>query len=374
MAAWKSRIFRISRSSILITVLAFSMEIHFLHLYIGVRYPSVHSICPFGGLENLWAFAGGRVNIPKVFSGTMALFFLTVLFSVIFKRAFCGNICPLGALQDIFGRLYYKKFKVPAKIDKYLLYLKYAVLVLSTFMAWFTMTLWISPYDPWAAFAHIASGTEMFHEYSVGTFILFAVIALSVFSKRPFCKYLCPAGALYGITGKISPSFIERFPDKCINCGLCSKKCPVDISVHTSEKIKTAECISCSVCVDVCPQPLVMIAPKIGSFIIRPLSFLLLSVSVFFGSILALDAAGLYQVAIPTVQEVINNSSYIRVSDLRGSMSIEAGAFYTGMELSAFYELMEIPQSIPKDTAMKNINQFKPDYDFHVMKAKKGSY
>ncbi len=359
------------RWGVLGVILIGSMIIHFLHLKSGVKYPSVHAICPYGGLENLWQWISGKANISKLFSGTMVLFFLTVVIAIIFRRGFCGNICPFGALQEFIGHFNPKKVRIPQSYDKYLRMIKYVLLALSVIMAWRTASLWLSPFDPWAAFAHMYNIEELFVEFAVGTIILIITIIASVFISRFFCKYLCPAGALYGIIGKISPMKIECDQNKCTKCGICNKECPMDIDVYNSAKVTSAECIACGKCFDVCPQNNSFITARFGKFKLKSLSIILLSVGIFFGSLFVLDAAGIYRVSLPTVAEVEEKGDYIPLYDIRGSMTIEQGAFYTGKELKEFYRIMEIPEDVPKDTLMKYVYQYVPGYDFHAMKAAK---
>lgn len=363
----------IIRWVILGIILVGSMVIHYLHLNGGSSYPSVHSICPYGGIENLWAWLAGRANIQKIFSGTMILFFMTIVFALTFRRSFCGNICPFGALQELLGLIFKKKIKVPKGVDKHLRLGKYFVLILSTLMAWITLSLWISPFDPWAAFSHIYKGEELLEEFFIGTIVLAATVVTSLFINRAFCKYLCPAGALYAIVGKLSSLKVVRDSKKCVNCGVCSKKCPMDIEVDTLENVITGECISCNRCVESCPGEGTMITIKLGGFKLKPIGAVIISVAIFFGSIFVLEAAGLYKVSLPTQEEVIEKEEYIKIRDLRGSMTIEIGAFYTGKDLEEFYKIMEIPMDVPKDTLLKYVYQYVPGYDFHVMKAKKGS-
>ena len=350
-------------------ILGVTMIINYLHIHSGAMYPSVHAVCPVGGLENLWAWMGGQANLQKLFSGTMTLFFFTLVFALIFGRAFCGYICPFGALQEFVGKISKRKFKVPEKADKILRYIKYVILVLVTAMAWITASIWISPYDPWAAFAHIWTGHGLFAEMRVGAVILAIVFIASVLIDRFFCKYLCPAGAMYGIISKISPCRIKR--EGCISCGQCAKICPVNIEVDKVEAVKSAECIMCGQCVTVCPSKKQEINITIFGRVVKPLVFMLCILMVFFGSLFIFNAAGMYQVTVPNIAKVEESGNYIKIVDLRGSMSIEVGASYVGMELSDFYELMEIPTEVPKDTRLKDVVYYVPGYDFHVMKATK---
>ena len=98
---------------------------------------------------------------------------------------------------------------------------------------------------------------------------------------------------------------------------------------------------------------------------------MLVTVFVFFGSIFVLNAVGLFRITVPTVASVQESENYLKIVDLRGSMPIEVGAFYTGMELSEFYAVMEIPETVPPQTLLKDVVRFVPGYDFHVVKARK---
>lgn len=365
----KYSVFSIVRFLILFFILAGVMIINYLHLHGGTQYPSVHAVCPLGGLENLWAWVGGRANLQKLFSGTMTLFFLTIIFSLVFGRAFCGNICPFGFLQELVGKISKKKIIIPKNIDKILRLGKYFILALVTFMAWITATIWISPYDPWTAFAHIWSGEELFTENLIGFIILLSVMLLSVFIDRFFCRYLCPAGALYGLASKISPFKVKK--ESCKACSKCSTSCPMGIDLTETESLPSAECIACGECITQCPSKKTKFHMTMFGKVIKPISFLIITVTVFFASILILNQFGLMKVTIPTIESVQQTENYLQIADLRGSMTIEAGAEYTGMELSEFYKVMEIPETVPKDTPLKYVEQYVPGYDFHVIKANK---
>lgn len=365
----KRKLANLTRLAILGIILGVTMLINYLHLHGGEIYPSVHAVCPVGGLENLWAWIAGRGNLQKLFSGTMTLFFFTLVFALVFGRAFCGNICPFGALQEFIGKFNKNKFVVPKSLDKYLRFGKYIILALVTVMAWSTMTIWISPYDPYTAFAHIWSGSELFAENGIGFAILIIVVVASVFVDRFFCKYLCPAGAMYGVISKLSPTKIKR--DNCSQCGACTKVCPMNIEVAKTSTVTSPECIACGQCIDICPSKKAEIKMTFFGKNINTLVFVFATVVIFFGSIFIFDVLGLYQVTVPSIDNVQQSGNYIKISDLRGSMTIEDGAMYTGMELSDFYKIMEIPDSVPNDTRLKEVVNYVPNYDFHVIKASK---
>ncbi|MDR0496602.1 MAG: 4Fe-4S binding protein [Treponema sp.] len=347
-------------------ILGGTMIIHFLHINSGPMYPSVHAICPLGGLENLWAWVAGSANLQKLFSGTMTLFFFTLVFALVFGRAFCGSVCPFGALQEFLGKISKKKITVPERMDKIARFFKYAMLVFITVMAWRTATIWISPYDPYVAFAHIWAGKELFNENGVAFVVLVIVLAASIFIERFFCKYLCPAGALYGIVSKISPVRIKR--SDCTTCGQCSKACPMNIDVAKTKVVRSPECIACTQCVTVCPAKTNSLQMTIFNKVCKPLTFIIIAVTIFFGSLFVFNKTGMLRITVPPLTSVQESGQHLKIADLRGSMSIETAAEYVGMELFDFYELMEIPKTVPKETWLRDVSSHVPGYDFHVIR------
>jgi polyferredoxin len=80
-----------------------------------------------------------------------------------------------------------------------------------------------------------------------------ALVILSVLTKNFWCRYLCPYGALLGLTATLSPTRITRDPISCIDCGKCTKACPSLIPVDVLRTVRTPECNGCLTCVSVCP-------------------------------------------------------------------------------------------------------------------------
>ena len=355
------------RNSILILILLGTIVLNFLHLYGGNQYPSVHALCPTGGLENFWAFIGGRSNVSKIFSGTMTLFFFTLVFALFFGRSFCGNICPFGALFEFIAKIKKKKIEISPSIDKYLRYIKYLVLFFITYMAWKTASIWISPYDPYAAFAHLGTGQEILTEMPIGFIFLVLLIIASVFVNRFFCRYVCPAGALYALISKFSFLKIKRNP--CLNCGTCTRTCPMGIDVKNLKEIKGGECIACGQCINNCPDSNKYLGFYLFGKKIKTLSLVLITVLSFFFSLFVFNSIGLLRFSIPSIQKVEETKEYLKFSDLKGSMSIELGAQYTGKNLSEFYKLMKIPETVLKETLLNEISKTVPGYDFHVIKS-----
>ena len=81
--------------------------------------------------------------------------------------------------------------------------------------------------------------------------ILISILLLSVLICRPFCKYLCPLGAIYSLFNPISVLVYRIDPNKCTHCGACVKSCPMQVNV--SPKPNDGECIRCGRCKKICP-------------------------------------------------------------------------------------------------------------------------
>ena len=341
----------------------------YLHQVLGAgKAPSIHALCPFGGLESLYQVFTTGTFISKIFTGTMTLFVITLIVAILFRRGFCGFICPFGAIQEFFAKLGQKIFKrkwiMPATIDKPLRYFKYVVLVVTVVYAWKTAGLWMAPYDPWSAYAHLGEGLEsVWKESAVGLIILLITVLGSLTYDRFFCKYLCPMGGLYGIVGKISPFKVVRNENVCVDCGICNKSCPMNIDIQRSLKVTTAECLNCQSCVTNCPKA-GAINHQLGHRIIKPLTVIVLVMVVFFGSIFTSQAVGLYQLT-PAPLEA---GASINFEEVKGYMSINEAADSTKTELKEFYVKFKIPDNVPKETKMKEISNVAEGYDFDQIK------
>lgn len=338
----------------------------------GGKAPSVHALCPFGGLESLYSVLFGGSLLQKIYSGTLILFGITVIVAILFRRSFCGLLCPFGALQEFFGKigtfLFKKRPLIPEKIDKPLRFLKYLILGLTVYMAWYTGGLWMSPYDPYVAYGHITNVADSISEdpLAIIGFILLAVSLLgSIIYDRFFCKYLCPMGALYGIIGKLSFTKVVRNPNVCINCNACTKACPVNIKVATEEKITSAECINCNECVLACPKKGAL-EVKTGKLSIKPLYVLILVIVLFFGSVFIADQLGFMQVK----PEPLKAGVTLSILEIKGYYTIEETAKATGWSLEETYKLLGIPETVPKNTKMKEISSLVPGFSFDAAKAK----
>jgi polyferredoxin len=220
---------------------------------------SIHGICPFGGVVSIYNFISAGTMVQKVHEASLVLMVIVLLLSVAFGPVFCGWICPMGTIQEWVSRLGRKLLGarhntfVPASIDRLLRYLRYVVLVWVVYATAATGTLVFEAWDPYYTMFNLWSDELMWS----GVAILAAVLVLSLFVERPFCKYACPFGALLGVTNLFRIFGIRRNAKSCIHCSRCDTACPMNIPVSTSGLVRDHQCISCMKCTSEqeCPVP-----------------------------------------------------------------------------------------------------------------------
>lgn len=211
---------------------------------------SLHAICPFGGVVTLYEFFTSGNLIQKIHESSIVLMTIAVFLSVLFGPVICGWVCPLGSVQEWFGKLGKKIFKikfnniVPEKYDRYLRYLRYIVLIWVVYVTGTTGKLIFQSYDPYFALFNFWSS-----EVAMGSLIILIVtLVMSLIIERPWCKYACPFGALVGISNLFMVFKVKRNKSTCISCGACDRLCPMNIKVSKSDIVRNHQCISCMKC------------------------------------------------------------------------------------------------------------------------------
>ncbi len=334
--------------------------------------PSIHALCPYGGLESLYTIFTSGTFIDKIYAGTLGLFIVTVVLALLFNRGFCGWLCPFGALQEWLGKLGGKilprKMILPAKLDRVLRYLKYPVLALTLILSWRTASMWVSPYDPWAAYGHLGEGfSSLWKEFTIGTVLLAVTVIGSFFYDRFFCKYLCPMGEFLGLFSRISLTGIRRDKEKCIDCNLCTSACPMNIDVARIEKTGHSECINCQDCTSVCPSKGALENRFLNRFPIKPLTTGLLILAVFSAGLGILRISGRDSFLPAPIDET---TVIVEIENLKGYMTIAEISTVTGIPLDEVYRRMNIPENTPSATPMKEMGDYLPGFDFHEAREK----
>jgi polyferredoxin len=193
-------------------------------------------------------------SFPAYLLGFLGLVGLSV------GRMACGWICPFGFLQDAMHRV--RRWRV--RFPRWTRYLKYAVLlILVLVIPYATGEHWFSKLCPQGA---LQAGIPFYFWnptgdstglgfsirelvgwlFSLKLAILAVLLGLMVFIKRPFCRFLCPLGAIYALFNRVSFFQLEINRELCLECGKCDEWCPVDLEIP--REVQSPECIGCLEC------------------------------------------------------------------------------------------------------------------------------
>lgn len=222
------------------------------------RPAGIEGWLPIAGLMNLKYFLVTG-HVPLIHPAAMVLLASFLAGSLLFRKSFCGWLCPVGTISEYLWKLgrqtFRRNFRLPRWLDISLRGLKYVLLALFAFAvismpARALVEFLQSPYG-------IVADVKMlnfFRFMGITAALVLAVVALaSVFVQNFWCRYLCPYGALTGLVSLLSPLRIRRDPVKCIDCAKCAKACPSRLPVDVLMQIRSAECLGCMECVAVCP-------------------------------------------------------------------------------------------------------------------------
>lgn len=211
---------------------------------------SLHSVCPFGGVVSIYSLLTEGNFVQKIHESSFVILGIVLLLAVLFGPVFCGWVCPLGTVQEFIGNLGKRIFKkrynkfIPYKYDKYLRLLRYGILIWVVFVTAYTGRLAFSNIDPYHALFNFWTS-----EVAIGGIIaLILTLITSLFVERPWCKYLCPLGAVLGFSNLFRIFKIRRNSSTCINCKKCDNSCPMNIQISGKNKITNHQCISCLKC------------------------------------------------------------------------------------------------------------------------------
>ena len=215
--------------------------------------PGAVGACPIGSLQNM--LSGLRFKIPYYVVG------LILFFGALCGRLICGFLCPFGLFQDLLNRIPFPFKTNKFRGDRILRMLKYVVLIVLVIILPICVKLtpffckYLCPSGTLAGILLAFSDTSLFEVFGSlfawKACVLGIIVLSSVIIARPFCKYLCPLGAIYAPLNKVSLLHMECDTSKCISCGKCAKACymGVDPSVNPN----STECIRCLKCVHDCP-------------------------------------------------------------------------------------------------------------------------
>ena len=240
----------------------------------------------FTGTIHAWFDWLAKIQfLPAVLALKVGVIVLLVALTLIFGRAYCSVICPLGVMQDVIswfaGRRKKNRFSYsPAKN-----WLRYAVLAVfvATLVAGFgAVALLVAPYSAFGRIAqnlftpiwkwgnnllaYVAERVDSYAFYStdvvVGSWATFAVAAVTLVivgilawrNGRTYCNTICPVGTVLGVLSRFSLFKPVIDTKKCIDCKLCARKCKAACIDTKNHEIDYSRCVVCMDCLESCSK------------------------------------------------------------------------------------------------------------------------
>lgn len=219
--------------------------------------PAAAASCPIGALQAV-------IGSSKFQFAWYVVGFL-IFAGALLGRVVCGFLCPFGWFQELLHKIPAKKFST--RRVRILTYLKYGILALFVIVLPMTVVNEVGMGDPFfckyicpqgvvegaipLAIANEGIRSALGALFSWKTGVLLAVVTASMFIYRPFCKWICPLGAVYALLNHVSLFQMKVDKSKCVSCGACAKACKMDVDITKSPN--HSECIRCGMCMKSCP-------------------------------------------------------------------------------------------------------------------------
>ncbi len=186
---------------------------------------------------------------------------LLCLLWVALGRVFCGWVCPLGLLLDLADagrsrlqrRLARRGVRLPdRRPDRRWKYVLLGAALGASFLGRVPVFQALSPINL------LAWGTVF--SPGLGLVVVLLLVAVELFSRRLWCRALCPLGALHSLLGRWGLFRVRVDPATArgLACGRCSRECPVGIAVMEDHVlagragVEDPECTRCGDCTTSC--------------------------------------------------------------------------------------------------------------------------
>lgn len=220
--------------------------------------PGAVGSCPIGSMQAVI----GNWNFKFAFYVAGILVFTGALLG----RFVCGWLCPFGLIQDLLHKIPFPKKIKTFRGDKLMRKLKYIIMVVFVILMPLFLVDIMGQGAPYFCKLICPVGTleggiplvllnKSMHSaigwlYAWKNVLLAITIFMSIMIYRPFCKYICPLGAIYSVFNPVSVFKYRIDENKCIHCGACTDVCKMQID--PSKTPNHPECIRCGQCKRAC--------------------------------------------------------------------------------------------------------------------------
>ena len=240
-------------------VSALVMNSYFLNVFKFVPCPGMNCYacpaaifaCPIGTIQH---FAIIR-QFPLYTLGVLSLIGLAV------GRLACGWLCPFGWLQELLysvrRRLHWPAWAVSERWH----WLPYGFLVvlvvivpLLTYEPWFSKLCPVGTLQAGIPWVLLDAGlrSQVGWLFALKLLILLAFLLWMLATPRPFCRFVCPLGAIWSPFNRLSRLGMAVDENACTQCGTCQTVCPVDIGIYQNPA--STRCVRCLECIKACPE------------------------------------------------------------------------------------------------------------------------
>lgn len=267
------------------------------------RPGGIDAFLPISGLFGTAAWLkGGGIN--PVHPAAVVVFVTIVVLALVLRRAFCSWICPVGAVSEWLWKLGFSRFRrnpaPPRLLDAALRGIKYLLMAYFLFAAvtWSLDSLQGFLFSGYHAISDQKLLSLFRHPSTTTLTVLGVILVLSVVLRNPFCRYLCPYGALLGLTAWLSPCAVQRDREHCVSCGVCNQVCPSRINVMQARRVTDPECLGCWRCISHCRVQSALSMRLFGRRAIAGVLFALLVVALFWGGSVIGKVTGHWQTVV----------------------------------------------------------------------------
>ena len=240
----------------------------------------------FTGTVHAWLGWTARVQfLPALMAGNVIIVAALVVLTLVFGRVYCSVICPMGVMQDaiswLSGRRKGKKFRFTYSRELQVLRLSVLGLFIVAVVAGIgSFVALLAPYSSYGRIvsnlfeplylwgnnllALIAEHYDSYAFYSVdvwmrgiGTFVIaaltFGIVGwLAWRNGRTYCNTVCPVGTVLGYLSRFALFRLTINTDKCVSCGVCSRKCKASCIDGKHHAIDYSRCVTCFDCIGAC--------------------------------------------------------------------------------------------------------------------------